>query len=208
MGAVGLAQHVGSSWTRDGTRVSWIGRWVPYHWATGEAPSRTWAPWGKKLHPPHLGKQLSSQSTHFEPNDPEIWKRVHRKMIFEEGLEGDRSLPGREGFAEWRSNVNYYVRSSYLGYINVPCFSLCANILQGILRRLSGKECACQCRRCKRRRFGLWVGMIPGHHSHLGNPLGRGPGRATVCGVRVGHDWASRHTHEYLVPRGFMLLSL
>ena len=34
-GLVGL-WHVGSSWTRDRTCVSYIGRWIPYHWATRE----------------------------------------------------------------------------------------------------------------------------------------------------------------------------
>ena len=32
--------HVGSSWTRDWTRVSCIGRWIFYHWATRETPAR------------------------------------------------------------------------------------------------------------------------------------------------------------------------
>ena len=35
------------------------------------------------------------------------------------------------------------------------------------------------------------LGLSPGtilQYSHLGNPLGRGPWRATVCGVRMGHD--------------------
>ena len=31
-------QRVGSAWNRDGTRVSCIGRWILYHWATKEAP--------------------------------------------------------------------------------------------------------------------------------------------------------------------------
>ena len=31
---LGAAQHVGSSWTRDWTHVSCIGRWVLCHWAT------------------------------------------------------------------------------------------------------------------------------------------------------------------------------
>ena len=31
-------QHVGSSWTRDWTSVSCVGRWILYHWATREAP--------------------------------------------------------------------------------------------------------------------------------------------------------------------------
>ena len=33
--------HVGSSQTRDGTRVSCIGRQILYHWATREAPNFT-----------------------------------------------------------------------------------------------------------------------------------------------------------------------
>ena len=32
-------QHAGSSWTRSGTRVSCIGRWILYHCAPREAPS-------------------------------------------------------------------------------------------------------------------------------------------------------------------------
>ena len=35
-GSVAL-QHAGSSWTWDWTRVSCIGRWILYHWATKEA---------------------------------------------------------------------------------------------------------------------------------------------------------------------------
>ena len=34
-------QHVGSSWTRNGTHVSCIGRWVLYHWTTRKAPSNS-----------------------------------------------------------------------------------------------------------------------------------------------------------------------
>ena len=30
--------HVASSWTRDWTCVSYIGRWILYHWATSKAP--------------------------------------------------------------------------------------------------------------------------------------------------------------------------
>ena len=32
-------QHVGSSWTRGGTRVSFLGRWILYHWANRKALS-------------------------------------------------------------------------------------------------------------------------------------------------------------------------
>ena len=37
----GLAasRHVGSSWTKDWTCVSWISRWILYHWATRKAPN-------------------------------------------------------------------------------------------------------------------------------------------------------------------------
>jgi len=35
MGLVAF-RHVGSSWTRDRTHVSCIGRWILYHWATSE----------------------------------------------------------------------------------------------------------------------------------------------------------------------------
>ena len=35
------SRHVGSSWTRDRTRGSCIGRWILYHWATREAPGIT-----------------------------------------------------------------------------------------------------------------------------------------------------------------------
>ena len=31
-------QHAGSSWIRDRTCVSCIGKWILYHWATREAP--------------------------------------------------------------------------------------------------------------------------------------------------------------------------
>ena len=36
---VAISFSRGSSWTRDRTRVSWIGRCVPYHWAVREARS-------------------------------------------------------------------------------------------------------------------------------------------------------------------------
>ena len=32
----------GSSWPRDWTCISWIGRRILYHWATWEVPSRLW----------------------------------------------------------------------------------------------------------------------------------------------------------------------
>ena len=50
----------------------------------------------------------------------------------------------------------------------------------------SGKDSTCRCRRCKRHRFNPWVGKTsrrrkwqPLQYSCLGNPTGRGDGRAT-----------------------------
>ena len=61
----------------------------------------------------------------------------------------------------------------------------------------SGKQSACQCRRCG---FDPWVRKIPGErndnpfqYSHLGNAMDGGAWRATVHRVaRVGHDLATR----------------
>ena len=57
----------------------------------------------------------------------------------------------------------------------------------------SGKESACQCRRCQRHGFDPWVGNIPGGgHGNppqcpcLRNPVGRGAWQATVHGVIKG----------------------
>ena len=54
----------------------------------------------------------------------------------------------------------------------------------------SGKEVACQCRRCKRQGFDPWVGKIPWRRawnplqsSCLENPTDRGAWRATVYGL-------------------------
>ena len=54
----------------------------------------------------------------------------------------------------------------------------------------SGKESACQCQRCERCGFHLWVEKIPGagngnplQYSCLGNSVGRGARRATVRGA-------------------------
>ena len=59
----------------------------------------------------------------------------------------------------------------------------------------SGKDCACQCSRCKRQGFNPWVWEVPGEgngdplqHFCLGNPMGKEHWWATVHGVRAGHD--------------------
>ena len=36
-----------------------------------------------------------------------------------------------------------------------------SSVVWGLARWLSGKESTCQCKRCKRHRFDLWVGKIP-----------------------------------------------
>ena len=66
----------------------------------------------------------------------------------------------------------------------------------GLLRWLSGKESACQCRRSKRLGFDPWIGKIPWkwkplQYSCLGNPMDRGSWQATLSRVR--HNWT--HTH-------------
>ena len=82
----------------------------------------------------------------------------------------------------------------------------CISGIKGFLGGTSGKEPACQCRRCKRHGFSPWVGKIPwgGHgnplqYSCLENPLDRGAWRATVHGVAKSQtrlsDWAQHSTH-------------
>ena len=62
--------------------------------------------------------------------------------------------------------------------------------------RVSGKEPACQCRRCKRCRFNPWVGKIPWRRKWqptsvflLENPMDRGAWQATVRGVTQSQTW-------------------
>ena len=68
----------------------------------------------------------------------------------------------------------------------------------GLPRHLSGKESACQCRRCG---FDPWVGKIPwGRKWHplqcscLGNPIDREAWWATVHGVTKSQTWLSDST--------------
>ena len=73
----GLAasRHVGSSWTRDWTCVSWISRWIPYHWATREAPNiclSIWPIW-----------ELF-----------EIWLMLHLASKISQGIESGSEMDG------------------------------------------------------------------------------------------------------------------
>ena len=78
----------------------------------------------------------------------------------------------------------------------------------------TGKESACQCRRCKRFGFDPWVGKIPWNrkwqtHSSIlawSIPWAEKPGRVQSMGSqRVSHDWAwvcvrvraRTHTHTH-----------
>ena len=60
----------------------------------------------------------------------------------------------------------------------------------GFLGGTSGKEPACQCRKCKRRGFDPWIGRSPGggngntlQYSCLENTMDRGAWQATVHGA-------------------------
>ena len=74
-------------------------------------------------------------------------------------------------------------------------------------RWCNGKESACQCRRCKRHSFNLWIGKLPSkrkyilQYSCLENSKDRGAWQATVHGVAKSQamlsDWA--HTQHTLM---------
>ena len=70
---------------------------------------------------------------------------------------------------------------------------------EGLPGGASGKESACQCRRCKRRGFNPWVGKIP--WSRKWQPLQysclENTGQRTLVGLqRVRHDRVTQHTRE------------
>ena len=67
---------------------------------------------------------------------------------------------------------------------------------------LSGKEPACQCRRCRRQRFNPWVRKIPWRRAWQSTPgflPGESHGQRSLAGYspwghrRVGHDLATEH---------------
>ena len=81
---------------------------------------------------------------------------------------------------------------------------------KGLPRWLSGKEYACQYRRCQ---FDPWVGKIPRRtngnafqYSCLENPMDRGGWQATVWGHRVRHDWAC--IHKIMVGYGLVQMTV
>ena len=69
------------------------------------------------------------------------------------------------------------------------------------------KEPACQCRRCRKRRFDPWAGKIPWRRngnqlqcSCLGNPVDKGDWWATVQGghKRVGHGLVTKQQNKWI----------
>ena len=101
-----------------------------------------------------------------------------------------------------------YLSKPFLASRNTVPFSFCirypANITMELPRWLSGKESACQCRRCG---FNPWVGMIPGGGN--GNPLQYSclenhHGQRSLVGYSPWSckeldmtEWLSTHTHTY-----------
>ena len=78
---------------------------------------------------------------------------------------------------------------------------------------LSGKESACQFRRCQRCGIDPWVWKIPGEgngntlqYSCLENPMDRGAWRATVHGVTKSQTQLNthiQHTHIHMITVRF-----
>ena len=75
------------------------------------------------------------------------------------------------------------------------------------LRWHSGKECACQCRTCKRHGFDPWVGKIPRSRQWQPTPVflpGKSHGQRSLAGYspwgckRAGHNWASEQQEQCL----------
>ena len=87
-----------------------------------------------------------------------------------------------------------------------------ASVIQGAaMKRLrfpggtSGKEPACQCKRCKRLGFDPWTGRVCSEGGHgnplqcscLGNPMDRGAWQGTVRGVAKSQTQLSMYTHTH-----------
>ena len=86
---------------------------------------------------------------------------------------------------------------------------------QELPRWLSGKEYACQYRRCKRLRFNSWVRKIPWRRKLQPTPVflpGKSHGQKEPAGLqsmglqRVGHYGVTEHAHIYLSAYLFIIL--
>ena len=114
------------------------------------------------------------------------WPSVHKLHLL--------SLSGGQGVRRRVSTANHTIGS--LG--NQPPFR--AN--QGFPDGASGKEPACQCRRCKRCQFDPRVGKIPWRRKWQPTPVflpGQSQGQRNLVGCSpwdckelVGHDWATK----------------
>ena len=89
-------------------------------------------------------------------------------------------------------------------------------IICGLPRWLSGKESACQCRRCNRHGFNPWVGIIPWRRKWQPSPvflLGNFHGPRSLADYspwgckRAGHKCVTEHMHTYIHPLPFGLPS-
>ena len=72
--------------------------------------------------------------------------------------------------------------------------------IHGLFKWCSVKESTSECRRYKRHRFDLWIGKIPWRRKRQPSPVflpGKSHGQESLAmGLqRVGHDWATEHTH-------------
>ena len=71
----------------------------------------------------------------------------------------------------------------------------------GIPRWLSGKESACQCRRCRKHGFDPWIGKIQWRRKWQPSPVFlprkfHGQTSLSMGLQRSGHDWVTEHTHN------------
>ena len=77
--------------------------------------------------------------------------------------------------------------------------------LEGFPGGTSGKEPACQCRRCKRLGLSCWVATIPWRrnssprqYSCLENPVDRGAWWVNPSSQRLKHGVTPKHKHKFL----------
>ena len=103
----------------------------------------------------------------------------------------------------------YMPLSGIAGSYGCYTFSFLRNlytVLRGLLRWLSSKEPALQCRRHRRHGFDPWIGKIPWRRKWQPTPIflpGKAYGQRSLAGYspgglqRVGHNWAHTGTHTY-----------
>ena len=101
--------------------------------------------------------------------------------------------------------IQYQVKENLIS----PSHLLWDITIFGLPRWLSGKESACQCRRCKRRGFHPWVRKIPWSRRWQPTPVflpGKFHGERSLEGYsprghkRVGHIWALTHIIMFKDP--------